>query len=131
MYFTKLPTPGLKRLFVHNQCYVFQAEREDVISVTEETLESLIKNVPSLTSMIIKAEVDFVSAITHQFMVKMIKDENVVVIVDPVHDRRDKYQNKMKTFFEKKGSDIYNKWKSMKTEYVNQLWFRYSDRNPY
>ena len=127
---SNVPFPSLKRLFVRNE---FQAFKEDVVPVIEYTLQRLIKNVPTLTSIILKAHSNFATKISHQFMFKMLKDEDVIIITDNTVTYRttDKSQRKVEKFFEKKGSAIHSKWISMATEYSEQCWLQYHDKYPY
>ena len=121
---SNVPLPSLKRLSLRND---FQAFKEDVVPVTENTLQRLIKNVPTLTSIILTAHSKFTSKISHQFMFKMLRDEDTIIII--ANDgTTDKSQRKTEKFFEKKGSAIHNKWKSMVTECSEQRWLQYHEK---
>ena len=118
--------PSLKRLFVANNFH-----DDKGVSITEKTLENLIKNVPSLKSLILECLVDFVSEISRQFMFNMMMDEDVVIIVDSYVDYPDKseiYEKSVKKFLKGKGPIFYKKYKSMRNEYLDQRWMRFGTK---
>ena len=77
--------PSLKRLFVEHRC-----EGKNGVSVTEKTLEKLVKNAPNLKNLIFQSSIDCVSQITHEFIFKMLNDEDLAIIVQSLDVDRDK-----------------------------------------
>ena len=125
---SKVQFPALQRLSV--------TMPKDVLDdmdkpLTEKSLESLIRNVPTLTS--IHLDCKFVSKISPDFIFRMLRDEGVVIVLDsyfggavyPIHIGR--YQKQMDKFFEMKGSTIHEKYQFMKNEFA-QWWNSSKDR---
>ena len=122
--------PSLKRLTVEN--HFDKEDKVSVVSVTEQTLEKLIKKIPSLKSLNIGASIDFVSEISFQFMFKMLKDEDVVIMVGLAEeDEMERYIKNIKHFLKKKGSIFYKKWKSLRRELCEQWWMSEYAKDPH
>ena len=86
-------------------------ESQQFPSLNEKSLEDLIKNVPSLKS--IKLDPKFISGISHHFIFKILKDENVIILVQYDFDKRN-LQMKLVEFL--KEMAIYEKYSRMEKE---------------
>ena len=124
--------PSLKRLFVQNHYVPWRADEISCDSVTEKTLEKMVKNAPNMKSLIFQGSIDNVSEITHDFMFKMLKDKDLAIIVqslDRDRDRGNVYEMSIKDFLKGKGSTFYKKYMSIEIEFAEQYWMRYGTRD--
>ena len=128
---SSIPFPSLKRLLVENQ-YIKEDMRESGVSVTEKTIKKLAKNAPKLKCLILQGSIDFTSEITHEFIFKMMKNEDLVIIVESLFDddRMAVYEESIKDFLERKGSISYKKYQSVRLEHSMQWWKRYYTKDP-
>ena len=106
---SKAHFPSLKRLIVINS-------KEDTSKSLANSLEGFIRNVPSLTSIHLKSRIfhGVVSGINHQFIFKMLKDANVIII-DSIKEWTE--GRELENFLLMKDSAIYGKYKYLKNEY--------------
>ena len=82
--------------------------------LSENTLERLIKNVPTLSGVCLDS--NFVSKITPEFVLKMLQDECVIIMNSYyLHPRL--YNKKLEKFLEIKGYLIYEKYKMMRKDF--------------
>ena len=119
--------PSLKRLYVDNYFGVKS------VSVTEKTLEKLVSNAPNLKSLMFQSSIDCVSKITYEFIFKMLKNEDLAVIIQSLdhpdsRHRGDLYDKNLKDFLKEKGSTFYEKYKSMEIESWERYWMKLGDR---
>ena len=119
--------PSLKRLYVDNYFGVKS------VSVTEKTLEKLVSNAPNLKSLMFQSSIDCVSKITYEFIFKMLKNEDLALIIQSLDhpDRRhrgDLYDKNLKDFLKEKGSTFYEKYKSMEIESWERYFMKLGDR---
>ena len=119
--------PCLKRLYVTFDKFrteilkLWLENAAELVPLNEKTLENLITKIPSI-SIVLNIEIDFTDEITHQFMLKMLIYENFLISFSFDNDRYDK---NVERFFEKKGTAIYNKWKSMRDECYKKMRSRF------
>ena len=107
--------------------YYLKKETEDTgVSVTEKTLEKLIKNAPKLKSLILYSSTDFAYEITHEFVFEMLKNENLLIMIDS----GDKIDKSINNFMKGKGSIFYNKYNTMRKECWEQWWMKYFTKDP-
>ena len=124
---SKVQFPKLQRLSVTKSNFADDVD----MPLSEKSLECLIRNIPTLTS--IHLDCKFVSKIFPDFIFRMLRDEGVVIVLDsyfggavyPIHIGR--YQKQMDKFFEMKGSTIHEKYQFMKNEFA-QWWNSSKDR---
>ena len=110
--------PCLKRLYVTFDKFRtenFLENAAELVPLTEKTLKNLTTKIPSMTSLVLNIGIDFIDEITRQFMLKMLIYENFLISFD-VDDDNDRYNKSVERFFKRKGTAIYNKWKSMTDE---------------
>ena len=128
---SSIPFPSLKKLLVENQ-YIKEDMRESGVSVTEKTIEKLAKNAPKLKCLILQGSIDFTSEISHEFIFKMMKNEDLVIIIESLFDddRIAVFEKSIKDFLERKGSISYKKYQSVRLEHSMQWWKRYYTKDP-
>ena len=99
---------------------------------SEKTIKKLAKNAPKLKCLILQGSIDFTSEITHEFIFKMMKNEDLVIIVESLFDddRMAVYEESIKDFLERKGSISYKKYQSVRLEHSMQWWKRYYTKDP-
>ena len=108
----KVPFPSLERLFVLNN---LKFKREMLPPLREKSLEDLIKNIPRMKS--VKLCPYHVSEISHQFILNMLKDENVIIVAKGF--RANKFQLELEKFLKQMGSEIFEKYSVMKKENID------------
>ena len=106
---SKVHFPSLERLAVIKE---YSTDWDP--SLSENTLERLIKNVPTLSGVCIDS--NFVSKITPEFILKMMQEECVIIMNSYyLHPRL--YNKKLEKFLEIKGYLIYEKYKMMRKDF--------------
>ena len=112
----KVPFPLLERLLVYNDC---KFRTKFLPPLKERSLEDLIKNILNLKS--VNLDPYHVSEISYQFILKMLQDENVIIIIPRHGFSGKKFQLEIEKFLKQKGSDIFENYSEMKKDFEKSL----------